>query len=132
MTSVSGIAANQAGLYPAEDAVSASFAFESEVLGSGNWCFTIPEANHHDVIEITGSNGRIAFSTFDHDAIRLESGAGVEEFQVPKTEHVQQPLIQTVVDELLGHGICPSTGETAARTSRVMDEIVRDWRARVA
>jgi hypothetical protein len=34
---------------------------------------------------------------------------------------VAQPLIQTVVDELLGKGKCPSTGLTAARTSKVMD-----------
>jgi hypothetical protein len=34
---------------------------------------------------------------------------------------VQQPLVQSIVDELLGRGVCPSTGETAARTSRVMD-----------
>jgi len=35
--------------------------------------------------------------------------------------HIQQPLIQTIVDDLLGRGSCPSTGETARRTSRVMD-----------
>ena len=31
-------------------------------------------------------------------------------------------MIQTVVDDLLGRGVCTSTGESAARTSRVMDE----------
>jgi 1,5-anhydro-D-fructose reductase (1,5-anhydro-D-mannitol-forming) len=41
--------------------------------------------------------------------------------------HVHQPLIQTIVDELGGHGECPSTGESAARTSRVLDECVRDY-----
>jgi hypothetical protein len=37
---------------------------------------------------------------------------------------VQQPLIQTVVDELLGLGRCPSTGESAARTNWVMDQML--------
>jgi hypothetical protein len=35
--------------------------------------------------------------------------------------NIQQPLIQTVVDELFGRGKCPSTALTAARTSKVMD-----------
>ncbi|MBT4498578.1 MAG: Gfo/Idh/MocA family oxidoreductase, partial [Gemmatimonadetes bacterium] len=40
---VHGQAANQAGLYPAEDAVCAHFTFESGILGSGIWCFTVGE-----------------------------------------------------------------------------------------
>ena len=52
--------------------------------------------------------------------------APVVRVQPSKPEHVQQPLIQTVVDELLGRGTCPSTGETAARTNRVMEAIVKD------
>jgi hypothetical protein len=46
-----------------------------------------------------------------------------EAFTMPA--HVQQPLIQSVVDELLGRGTCPSTGESGARTSWVMDQLVR-------
>jgi hypothetical protein len=42
---------------------------------------------------------------------------------------VHQPLIQTIVDELHGRGECPSTGESAARTSWVLDECVRDYYA---
>jgi len=37
---------------------------------------------------------------------------------------VAQPLIQSVVDDLLGRGECPSTGESARRTSRVMDRVL--------
>jgi hypothetical protein len=40
---------------------------------------------------------------------------------------VAQPLIQTVVDDLLGLGTCPSTGESARRTSRVMDQVLEDY-----
>jgi predicted dehydrogenase len=43
--------------------------------------------------------------------------------------HVHQPLIQTVVDQLLGKGSCPSTGASGARTSAVMDAILADYRA---
>jgi hypothetical protein len=43
--------------------------------------------------------------------------------------HVQQPLIQTIVDELNGAGMCPSTGESGARTTAVIDHILADYRS---
>ena len=33
------------------------------------------------------------------------------------------------VDELNGKGTCPSTGESAARTTRVIDRILGEYRA---
>jgi hypothetical protein len=42
-------------------------------------------------------------------------------------EHISQNLIQQVVDELRGIGTCVSTGKSAARTSRVLDIIVKDY-----
>jgi 1,5-anhydro-D-fructose reductase (1,5-anhydro-D-mannitol-forming) len=41
---------------------------------------------------------------------------------------VHQPLIQTIVDEFNGLGHCPSTGESAARTARVVDRILAPLR----
>ncbi|NIR52418.1 Gfo/Idh/MocA family oxidoreductase [candidate division KSB1 bacterium] len=128
IVSVQGQAANQAGWYPAEDVVSATFRFESGVFGSGVWCFTVAEHSKTDRIRIVGSEGDIEFSSFNHDVpIRLRTRDGIEEIPFPKPEHVQQPLIQTVVDELQGGGTCPSTGRSAARTNWVMDEILREW-----
>jgi len=43
-------------------------------------------------------------------------------------EHVHQPLIQTIVDELNGSGKCPSIGESAARTAHVMEKILAEFR----
>jgi predicted dehydrogenase len=128
ITSIQGRAANQAGLYTAEDAVCANFEFESGVLGSGLWCFTVAENAKADRIQIVGSKGSITFSSFDVTAVILETDAGIEEFEIPRPQYVQQPLLQTVVDDLLGRGKCPSTGVCGARTSRVMDEIVSNLR----
>jgi hypothetical protein len=61
-----------------------------------------------------------------------ETPAGATEFRIANPPHVQQPLIQTVVDELLGVGRCPSAGDSAARTSWVMDEMLRGYRTRTA
>ncbi|MCK4793694.1 MAG: hypothetical protein KAV87_58740 [Desulfobacteraceae bacterium] len=52
------------------------------------------------------------------DMVALEQSIGVI------AEHIQQPLIQTIVDELTGAGRCPSTGNSAAQTSWVIDKIL--------
>jgi len=119
-----GTAVNQAGRYDAADTVSASFQFESGVVGSGLWCFDAYEGSRTDRTEIVGNGGKLAFSTFDlATPLVLERDSGVESFSFPPPTHVQQPLIQTVTDELLGRGHCPSTGESAARTNRILELI---------
>jgi hypothetical protein len=53
-------------------------------------------------------------------------GEPKEVFQFEISKHIQQPLIQTVVDELLGKGKCLSTGVSGARTNWVMEQICRN------
>jgi len=127
IVSVHGHASNQAGRYPAEDIVTGTFRFKSGVHGVGSWCFTA--ADKCDLIKIVGSGGDISFSTFDARPIILTTPAGVSEFAFGYPEHIEQPLIQTVVNELNGNGRCVSTGESAARTSWVMDQMLGHLRA---
>jgi predicted dehydrogenase len=120
----SGMTANQAGQYDAEDIVTATFRFESGVLGSGTWCFSTAEESSRDHTVIVGSKGQISFETFGTGKLLLRTDDGGDEafdFELPK--HIQQFLIQAVVDDLLGRGTCPSTGESGARTNRVMEDI---------
>lgn len=120
-----GVGVTLAGLYRCTDTVTATWRHESVVAGSGTWCFVADEASRAEEIEIIGSDGRLTCSAFDlQRPVRLERSGTVEEFAVDPPEHVQQPLIQSVVDDLLGRGRCPSTGETALRTARVMDRIL--------
>ena len=125
---VHGFASNQAACYPAEDIVSASFVFESGVHGTGTWCFSAHD--EQDYTEIVGAKGKITYSTFDSRPVTLTNSAGVTEFACDYPEHIQQPLIQSIVDELNGVGRCPSTGESAARTSWVMDGMTQSSLAR--
>jgi predicted dehydrogenase len=125
ITSVQGLASNQVGLYPAEDIVSGAFRFQSGVQGIGTWCFSSFRKN--DNTEIIGSKGKISFSTFDAQPIKLTTLNGETEYAVAYPQHIQQPLIQLVVDDLIGIGHCPSTGETALRTTWVMDQMLKQY-----
>lgn len=126
IASVQGYAANQASPYPAEDIVSGSFVFESGVQGSATWCFT--SFRQVDHATIVGSQGQVAFSTFGTDPLVLTTANGDTRLLLDTPAHVQQPLIETVVDALHERGECPSTGESAARTNWVMDQLLAGWR----
>ena len=125
---VRAFADNQAGAYGADDIVTASYRFASGVLGSGAWCYAADREEEYN--EIVGANGRILFSTTKAVPIRVLRGDSVEEIPVEDPPHVHQPLIQTIVDELNGQGQSPSTGESAARTTWVIDQILSEYRAR--
>lgn len=121
-----GIARNQAGLYPAEDIVVGTFRFESGILGQGLWCFNSSDASNLDETTIIGSKGQVSFAYFGDNRVRLQlDGKKEEVFTFDMPLHIQQPLIQQVVDELRGVGTCVSTGFTGSRTNWVMGEICR-------
>ncbi len=121
-----GFATNQAHLYEAEDVVSGAFRFENGIHGVGNWCFTTAKNAEKDETTIVGSKGQIRFPFFGDNSVTIDID-GQEpvklDFTMPK--HIQQPLIQTVVDDLLGRGSCPSTGITGARTNKIMKLMMR-------
>ena len=126
ITTAQGIAGNQAGLYQAEDIVTGTWRFASGVQGVGVWSFATDEHEQRDRIEIVGDKGRIEFACFALDEPVIVARQGkVEEKHFTMPEHVQQPLIQTIVDELLGRGQCPSTGESGARASWVMEQLIK-------
>ena len=126
VASASGRAANQAGLYDAEDIVTGNWVHRSGVIGTCTLCFTT--FDRIDRCEIVGSKGVITFQVIEGGPIELWTADGKQLFDDPNPPHVQLPLIQSVVDDLRGVETCPSTGESAARTSWVMDQFLQDYR----
>ncbi|SEI80293.1 Predicted dehydrogenase [Cyclobacterium xiamenense] len=126
---VHGIAENQAGHYPAEDIVFATFKFQNGVLGTGNWCFSTGESSKKDEIKIIGSSGEISFPCFWGTSVRLQKdGEAAKELTFDMPENIQYFLIESIVGQLLGRGnTCPSTGATAARTNWVMEEMTKQY-----
>ena len=125
--SVKSIVVNQAGLYKAEDFVSAEFMFCNNITGTGIWSFCVSEDSSRDIIEIIGEKGSIIFSAFTYVPIVLANESGRQEFINEHPENVQYCLIEKIVSSLNGQGASPSTGLTAARTSKVMDEVVAEY-----
>jgi 1,5-anhydro-D-fructose reductase (1,5-anhydro-D-mannitol-forming) len=121
LQNVSGLAANRATPLPIEDSVAMRFQTPDGALGVAAWNFA--SSVSEDLIEITGTEGRIAMSTFGSEPVRLIHRNGEEQFDLGKPLHVHQPLIEMIVDELLGRGKCPSTGVSGARASAVMDRV---------
>ncbi|MBK8778977.1 MAG: Gfo/Idh/MocA family oxidoreductase [Saprospiraceae bacterium] len=116
---------NQAGVYAADDIVLGQFQFEGGMPGQGSWCFTTSPAAEKEVTTIYGSKGTISFPYFGDSSVTIHLDGQVpvrHTFDVPK--NIQHSLIQTIVDDLRGRGTCPSTGESAARTNRVMDWMI--------
>lgn len=126
---VSGLAANLAGAYAVEDTVALCFAIKSGsgsgAIGSAHWNFA--GGIREDMIDITGTDGRVSLSTFGNEPVRLETNVGVQLFDLPNPNPIQAPMIQSVVDALSGRGTCASTGKSASRTSQVIDAALRDY-----
>jgi predicted dehydrogenase len=125
--SVRGHATSQLKAYPAEDSVSMSFLFENGIHGTGIWNFASFE--RYDITEIVGDKGKIAFSTFGEDPIHLQYTNGDREtITIENPLHIQQPFIETVIADLLENGTSPSKGTSGARTSWVIDEVLKEFR----
>lgn len=133
-----GGAANQAGYYPAEDCVVASFSLPgtgvvaresaaeagAPILGSGLWCFTTDE--RADEIAVYGSAGSIRFSCFDTSPVVLRRGDSIEELALDNPPHVHQPTIEACVAELRGGPACESTGKTALAATEFMEMVLQN------
>lgn len=110
-----------------EDAVSMTFRGGNGAIGVAHWNFA--GSSQADVLEIEGTEAKLVLSCFGDDPVRLEMPDGkVEQFDLRNPPHIQQPFIQSMVDELNGvtpAGSCPSTGETGARASAAMDAVLQ-------
>lgn len=125
ITHARGYSSNRGHLYSAEDTVSACFQFEDGLPGSGSWCFVGHESHKEDRIEVLGTKGTLCFSTFSFDPIRLHTSDGEQTFDIPNPDHVQLPMIKTVVETLQGINTCNCNSISATPVNWVMDRILK-------
>lgn len=124
LTLKGGWAANRGGHYAVEDGV--SLAFKANGLpGVAQWDFAT--SFHQDRLVVCGSKGRLELSCFGFEPVAFHGPQGTRSWEDPVPQHVHQPLVQTMVDQLHGSGQCPSTGTSALRTMQLMDEVLAPY-----
>lgn len=121
---VRGSAATRLPWSPVPDLVVGAFEWESGAIGTAEWDFAAPAAR--DELTVTCARGSVSVPVFAEGPVTVTDTVGrASELVVPHPAHVQEPLIASVVDELLGGGArCPSTGESALRTQRTLDRLL--------
>jgi len=117
-----GFGTNQLGLYPAFDAVTATWMHKKGITGTGSWNF----GTYHqtDKVEILGSEGSIRFSVLDDAPLELENASGLQTIEILQPEHIQEFHVENMKQHLLGNATHPSTGKTAMHTAWVMEKIL--------
>lgn len=116
---VSGKSHNLGGHYEADDTVEGVIGFVNAVRFTGNWNFNATE--HKDHCEIIGSEGCIRFSFFSSTVVELLAQGRTALLPFEALPHVQQPMIQKVVQYFLGKETNPCSGEEGTEVMRWID-----------
>lgn len=116
---VAGLSVNASQLYNADDTTIGQVLLPNHVLFNGTWCFTAPEKRDH--CEIIGTTGTLQFSIFDHQSLVLKQGDREQRFTFDPLPHVQQPMIEKVVDYFRGHGENPCSAEHGVTVMQMID-----------
>lgn len=120
-----GVSANQGNYYPADDIVQGSLFFKNKVLFNGLWCFTVPKEETKDSCEIIGSKGKLSFSIFKHDKLSMEVEGEKNELTFETQKHIQEPMIEKVVEHFLGEGPNPCSPGEGVEVMRIIELFTR-------
>ena len=120
---IQGFSVNQAGLYSAEDIVTGNMILSNRILFSGLWSFTVSASLYKDDFEIIGSAGKISFPVFGNE-ITVETDGGKEVLTFKHPTHIQQPMIEKIVDYFLNKGNNPCSAADAIQSMTAMEQFV--------
>lgn len=127
ITQVEGEAINCGGECPLENLVTMSFETEKNVKGSLRFNCIAEEKS--DRMVVTGTKGVMEFSVHGKQdvIIRDESGKVIKQLEIPDPVTVEQPMVQTVVEDLLGTGKCLSRARDVLVTYEVIDKVLEKF-----
>jgi predicted dehydrogenase len=122
-------AGNQGRQFDVEDQVDLTFAAPGGVSGKASFNFIA--AQKVDQFHFQGEKASLRFSCFGVDPLVIQTkGMPDTELTILPPPHVQQPLIQGIVNSLLGdksaNGWLP-TGAAGLRTQRVLDRPLEEY-----
>jgi len=121
-TWMQGRALNQANLSAADDHVTGIALFDNSIVLNGSWSFNVAEQDQADECLIAGSEGSIRFPFFGKTVSwynREYPEGQTMDFEHPR--HIQQPMIEQVVNYFLHKGDNPCSIEQAIIVMRMID-----------
>lgn len=119
VAAATGVAVNQAGRYIPPDMISGIIRFKSGFLYTGSWSFAAPVSV--DSCTIYGSKGFLTFSVFGKPVIQLTIGEHSEQLSFEPLPHVQQPMIEAVVNYFRGVGPNPCDISAGLQAMELME-----------
>jgi predicted dehydrogenase len=121
--SIHGHSLNKSKSYQSDDYAEAEILFSNNILFKGVWDFNVKKEKEEDICEIKGKNGTLRFGVFS-DLCELSLNGKTKSLKFEHLPHVQQPMIQQVVNYFLDKGPNPCSGSDALIVMKMMDKIV--------
>ena len=124
---VSGSAVNLDMGCPLENLVVMDVTTKHGIHGHLRFCCTASEKS--DRMTVTGSAGTMEFSVHGKMDIKIRNPQGdlLEDMTIQDPVTVEQPMVQTVVEDLLGLGHCSSHAEDVLSTYYVIDQVLNPF-----
>ena len=116
-----GFASRQGRVYNADDMVSGTVLFKNGIHFNGEWCFNASPGDEKDECEIVGERGRIQFSFFDQQPLKVFTGGKATKYPFEILKHVQEPMIKKVIAYFLGNGSNPCSASDGVQVMKLMD-----------
>jgi predicted dehydrogenase len=120
--SVKGSSSNRGKNYQADDYATAEIIFGENVPFKGTWDYTVKPDNELDLCEIKGTKGTLRFPIFT-DGCQLTLEGQTKDLHFPPIPHVQQPMIEQVVNYFLDKGPNPCSASEALIVMEMMDRV---------
>jgi len=120
--SIKGSSSNRGKYYKADDYVSADIIFGENIIFKGVWDYTVTPDKELDLCIIKGTKGILRFPIFT-DGCQLTIEGQTKNLNFPPIPHVQQPMIEQVVNYFLNKGPNPCPASEALIVMEIMDRI---------
>lgn len=115
-----GYSLNQSESYPADDHVTGTILFENGVVVNGSWSFNVAQNQITDSCEIVGTEGKIMFPFFGN-TVTVTNAKGSETLTFEHPQHIQQPMIQKIVNYFNDEEQNPCPIEEAVTLMEIID-----------
>ncbi|MBL7870924.1 MAG: Gfo/Idh/MocA family oxidoreductase [Cyclobacteriaceae bacterium] len=124
-TEMKGRSLNQDKINSAPDVTSFEALF-NDVFLRGIWAFNVHESAVADTCEIIGDKGMLKFPFFTRATLEIKTDNGIERIDFTNPPHIQQPMIEKVVQYFRGECENPCSVDDALVSMRMLDSTLEN------